>query len=266
MSGEKTLITHGHDSAKFLGYEVTIAKGEYNKKTKTGTTRRVNNVKVLLYVPHDKWVKRLFSYNALKIKYDKQNGNKEVWEPVRRTRLLHLDDLEILNQYNAEIRGLYNYYRLANNVSVLNNFYYVMRYSMLKTFAGKYRTRISRIIRKYRQGKDFVVEYPKKNGKVGKVLFYNDGFRRNTNVESGNPDIVARAVENYGRNSLIKRLQANQCEWCGAENVPLEIHHVRKLKDLSGRKQWEIAMIGRKRKTMALCVDCHHKLHAGKLD
>ena len=266
MSEEKTLITHGHDSAKFLGYEVTIAKGEHNKKTKTGATRRVNNGKVLLYVPHDKWVKRLFSYNALKIKYDKQNGNKEVWEPVRRTRLLHLDDLEILNQYNAEIRGLYNYYRLANNVSVLNNFYYVMRYSMLKTFAGKYRTRISRIIRKYRQGKDFVVEYPKKNGKVGKVLFYNNGFRRDTKVESGNPDIVARIFENYGRNSLIKRLQANRCEWCGAENVPLEIHHIRKLKDLSGRKQWEIAMIGRKRKTMALCVYCHDKLHAGKLD
>ena len=80
---------------------------------------------------------------------------------------------------------------------------------MLKTFAGKYRTRISRIIRKYRQGKDFVVDYPKKNGKVGKVLFYNEGFRRNTKVESGNPDIVARVVENYGRNSLIKRLQAS---------------------------------------------------------
>ena len=54
MSEEKTLITHGHDFAKFLGYEVTIAKGEYNKKTKTGATRRVNNGKVLLYVPHDK--------------------------------------------------------------------------------------------------------------------------------------------------------------------------------------------------------------------
>ena len=77
------------------------------------------------------------------------------------------------------------------------------RYSMLKTFAGKYRTRIRRIIRKYRQGKDCVVEYPKKNGKVGKVLFYNNVFRLDTKVESGNPDIVARIFENYGRNSLI---------------------------------------------------------------
>ena len=266
MSEEKTLITHGHNFAKFLGYEITVSKDGFNKKTKTGFTRRVNSGKVLLYVPHDKWLKRLLTYDALKIKYDKQHDNKEVWEPVRRSCLLHLDDLEILNQYNAEIRGLYNYYRLANNVSVLNNFYYVMRYSMLKTFAGKYRTRISRIIRKYRKGKDFAVEYLQKNGKVGQTLFYNKGFCRDTKVGRENPDIVARAVENYGSNSLIKRLRANKCEWCGAENVPLEMHHIRKLKDLKGRKQWEIAMIGRKRKTMALCVSCHDKLHAGKLD
>ena len=266
MSEEKTLITHGHNFAKFLGYEITVSKDGFNKKTKTGFTRRVNNGKILLYVPHDKWLKRLLTYDALKIKYDKQHDNKEVWEPVRRSCLLHLDDLEILNQYNAEIRGLYNYYRLANNVSVLNNFYYVMRYSMLKTFAGKYRTRISRIIRKYRKGKDFAVEYLQKNGKVGQTLFYNKGFCRDTKVGRENPDIVARAVENYGSNSLIKRLKANKCEWCGAENMPLEIHHIRKLKDLKGRKQWEIAMIGRKRKTMALCVNCHDKLHAGKLD
>ena len=45
----KTLITHGHDFAKFLGYEVTIAKGEYNKMTKMGAARRVDNGKVLLY-------------------------------------------------------------------------------------------------------------------------------------------------------------------------------------------------------------------------
>ena len=266
MSEEKTLITHGHNFAKFLGYEITVSKDGFNKKTKTGFTRRVNSGKVLLYVPHDKWLKRLLTYDALKIKYDKQHDNKEVWEPVRRSCLLHLDDLEILNQYNAEIRGLYNYYRLANNVSVLNNFCYVMRYSMLKTFAGKYRTRISRIIRKYRKGKDFAVEYLQKNGKVGQTLFYNKGFRRDTKVGKENPDIVARAVENYGSNSLIKRLRANKCEWCGAENMPLEIHHIRKLKDLKGRKQWEIAMIGRKRKTMARCVNCHDKLHAGKLD
>ena len=138
-------------------------------------------------------------------------------------------------------------------MSVLNNFYYVMRDNMLKTFVKKYRTRISRIIRKYRQGKDFVVEYPKKNGQVEKVRFYNNGFCCDTKAEIGYPDSIARVFENYGCNSLIKRLKASQCEWCGKENVALEIRHVQKLKDLSGKKRLEIAVIGRK--TMTLCVD-----------
>lgn len=91
----------------------------------------------------------------------KDNGNKEIWEPVCRSSLRNLDDLEILNQYNAEIRGLYNYYRIAHNATVLNNFLYVMKYSMYKTFAGKYRTSMQKIIRKYTKGKDFVVDLSK---------------------------------------------------------------------------------------------------------
>lgn len=70
----------------------------------------------------------------------------------------------------------------------------------------------------------------------------------------------------YSSTSLISRLKAERCEWCGAENVPIEMHHVRKIKDLKGKAGWEIVMIGRKRKTMALCHACHDKLHAGKLD
>lgn len=92
--------------------------------------------KVKLYVPKEKWLNRLLSYGALKISYDKAHGNKEVWEPVRRPGLIRLDDIEILNQYNAEVRGMYNYYRLANNATVLNAFVYVMKYSMYKTLLG----------------------------------------------------------------------------------------------------------------------------------
>ena len=62
-------------------------------------------------MPKEKWLNRLLSYGALKISYDKTHGNKEVWEPVRRPGLIRLDDIEILNQYNAEVRGMYNYYR-----------------------------------------------------------------------------------------------------------------------------------------------------------
>lgn len=48
--------------------------------------------------------------------------------------------------------------------------------------------------------------------------------------------------------------------------MKIEIHHVKKLRDLKGKKQWERLMIARKRKTLALCVRCHDRLHAGELD
>ena len=221
--------------------------------------------RTILNVRKKKRKKRLLSYGALKIHYDKGNGSKEVWEPVCRSGLRNLDDLEILNQYNAEIRGLYNYYRIAHNATVLNNFLYVMKYSMYKTFAGKYRTSMRKIIRKYTKDKDFVITYQGKSGEKS-IVFYNQGMRRDTHVNATDPDIIGRARENRNYTSLIQRLQGCQCEWCGAIGVEIEIHHVKKLKDLSGRAEWERHMIARRRKTMALCHNCHVKLHAGKLD
>lgn len=55
-------------------------------------------------------------------------------------------------------------------------------------------------------------------------------------------------------------------QWFGATNIPLEMHHVKKLKNLEGKKRWERFMIARNRKTIAMCEKCHHDLHNGKLD
>ena len=266
MSPEKTLITHGNDFAYFLGYLITVSREQNSTGTKAGFTRRTYVGKVKLYVPKEKWLNRLLSYGALKISYDKAQRNKEVWEPVRRPGLIRLDDIEILNQYNAEVRGMYNYYRLANNATVLNSFLYVMKFSMYKTFAGKYRTSMRKIIRKYCHNGDFTVSYSTKSG-TKSVVFYNQGMRHNDKVVvTENPDIIGRANENRHYTRLTDRLQGHICEFCGAETENIEIHHVRKLKDLSGKAEWERQMIARKRKTMALCHSCHVKLHNGKLD
>ena len=265
LSQEKTLITHGSDFAQFLSFQITTSTEQNSTRTKAGYIKRSYTGRIKLYVPKEKWLKRLLSYGALKIQYDKNNGNKEIWEPICRSGLRNLDDLEILNQYNAEIRGLYNYYRIAHNATVLNNFLYVMKYSIYKTFAGKYRTSMRKIIQKYTKNRDFVITYQGKSGEKS-VVFYNQGMRRDTHVSATDPDIIGRARENRNYTSLVQRLRGCQCERCGATDVEIEIHHVKKLKDLSGRAEWERHMIARRRKTMALCHNCHVKLHAGKLD
>jgi hypothetical protein len=110
------------------------------------------------------------------------------------------------------------------------------------------------------------IRYETKQGtKV--CYFYKEGFYRNTSIsKNADIDIESNTAKYGGGTSLIDRLKANQCEWCGNENVEIEIHHVKKLKNLKGKKAWERFMISRKRKTLALCLKCHQKLHAGKLD
>jgi hypothetical protein len=73
-----------------------------------------------------------------------------------------------------------------------------------------------------------------------------------------------------GRSELLQKLLADKCEYCGAKGK-VEIHHVRKLKDLRrpGRRArpfWVQVMIARRRRTLALCEKCHDDLHAGRLD
>ena len=68
------------------------------------------------------------------------------------------------------------------------------------------------------------------------------------------------------RTELVQRLNARQCEYCGQQKGRLEVHHVRKLSDIKdGKEWWQIMMSRKQRKTLVLCIQCHDRLHAGKL-
>ena len=263
LSQEKTLITHGQKKAHFLGYSIYVRKSNLPKKDKLGRMVRNYGGRVVLEVESSTIRDKLLSLKAMEITYV---DGKEIWKPKARYSMKDSDDLEILRTYNSEIRGFYNYYSIANNSSIINSFKYIMEYSMYKTYATKYRTTKHMIIEKYRVNKDFGVRYKTKDGKEKVCLFYNEGFKRKDISRNAEVDSVTDKRLYLGRTSLIQRLEASKCEFCGAENVPIEIHHVRKLKDLQGKKIWEKFMIARRRKTLALCHKCHVDLHNGRLD
>ena len=110
------------------------------KVTASGHKQRTRTMCCELLLPHEVWRNKLIEYKALKI-----DSNNKKWKSAHRAHLLQNDDLEILSIYNAEIRGLYNYYRLANDVHKLSDFKYIMEYSMYKTFANKYKTSVKKI-------------------------------------------------------------------------------------------------------------------------
>lgn len=260
LSTEKTLTTHSSKLAKFLGYNLTISRDNAISRDKNRTNIRPYTGKCILYLPKEVWVNKVKELGAMKI--DK-NG---IWKPMHRGYLLQLSDIEILSIYNAEIRGLYNYYKLANNVGVMYKFMYFMKYSMYKSFAGKYNSSIAKITSKYCHNGIFCVSYMTKNGKKTRALYHEKFKREDFPIKDNSIDTLPETLIYRGRTELTQRLLANQCEWCGTKDWNMEVHHIRKLKDLKGKTMWETKMIARNRKTMVLCEDCHRKLHAGKLD
>ncbi|RKR80612.1 group II intron reverse transcriptase/maturase [Mucilaginibacter gracilis] len=260
LSEEKTLITHTEKPAKFLGYEVTVNKSNLAKRNIDGELVRTYNKKVYLSLNMDTIKKKLFDFEVLEIK---RNEGKEVWKARERSKSLHNDDLEILQTYNYTIRGFHNYFAIANNSALLSRFRYIMQYSMYKTFAAKYRSSVPEIARKYVKNGVFTVQYANKNGDVKSQSFYNESFKRRNPATDVQLD--ANLTVYHSKNSLIDRLKAEKCEICGAEET-LEMHHVRKLKDLKGKTHVEKVMRARYRKTIALCKSCHVKTHAGTID
>jgi hypothetical protein len=139
-----------------------------------------------------------------------------------------------------------------------------MEYSMYKTFAGKYRTTVPNICRKYKKDGVFTVSYTNTKRQQRFRTFYNDGFKRKIEAKDAFFDKLPNYYHAKMRTSLIDRLKARNCELCG-ETSELEMHHIRKLKDIAkGKDPWEVHMIARKRKTMAVCHTCHMKIHHGK--
>lgn len=107
LSDEKTLITHSAENARFLGYDVCVRRNFQVKNGGQGYSCRTLSNKVELNVPlTDKIEKYLFDRKAVKW----ANG---ALRPVHRGALVTMTDLEILMIYNAELRGICNYYCIA---------------------------------------------------------------------------------------------------------------------------------------------------------
>ncbi len=257
LSQAKTLITHSNNHARFLGYDVRVRRnGQIKPKGDTGiTVRSLSNTVELLVPLQDKINRFLFAKRAA---IQKSDGTLF---PVQRSNLIGMSDLEVVSTYNAELRGICNYYALASNFCQLRYFAYLMEYSCLKTLAGKHRSSISKIVGRFNNGKgDWGIPYETKTG--AKRCYFAKYSDSREVKECSDRLPIAAVIYGYARNTFEKRLSAKVCELCGDTNADhYEVHHVHKVKNLDGKAAWERAMIAKRRKTLVVCQKCHHKIH-----
>ena len=258
LSREKTLITHAtSQAARFLGYELVTQQS--NDKLDRNGRRAVNGI-IGLRVPANVIEQHCRAYM--------RNG-----KPAHRPSVLNDDDYTIVNRYQAEFRGVVQYYLLAQNVSHLGKLQWVMEWSLGKTLANKHKTTSRKIFRRYKStakteyGERACLKVEVQRGDEKRPLVAQFGgipLRRKRQAI-----LVDRKPERYRseRNELIQRLLADKCEMCGS-TVDVEVHHVRALRDLNvkGRREkpkWIQVMAARRRKTLVVCRTCHLNAHGG---
>jgi group II intron reverse transcriptase/maturase len=256
LSEEKTKVTHSSEFVRYLGYDFSVSRVKDTKRGKDGKLYRCWYGAVKLYVPHEKWLGKLLEYKALKISKDK--SGKERWKALHRGFLVNRDNLAIVSKYNAEIRGIYNFYWLAENATVLNDFYYIMKGSMYRTFAAKYKSTFKKMAAKYEVNGVFTVEYETKSGTRYRE-FYRDGFKQKDEMLFEDIDTLPEYRVHHQPSSSASRLKAGICEMCGKQSQLIHMRHVKRLKDLTGKDELESLMLKKRRKSLALCSDCFEK-------
>ena len=135
LSREKTFTTHAtSQAARFLGYE--LVNQQANDKLAPDGRRKVNGT-LGLRVPAKVIEQHCHAYMG--------KG-----KPAYRADLMNDDDFTIVNRYQAEFRGVVQYYLLAHNVFHFKRLKWVMEESLAKTLAAKHKTTRQEVFRRYK--------------------------------------------------------------------------------------------------------------------
>jgi len=263
LSPEKTLITHARDEkAKFLGHEITV--------TRCGSLiaedgRRVTNGNIALLMPRRVVAKYREKYSR---------GGKV----IHRKELLAETEYTVVSRYQSVLRGLYNFYCMAPNVSRrMQHIKWTLEISLTKTLARKLKCKVSKVYKGHRteiQGlKALRAEHQRRGKEPLVAIFGGIPFERKPDG-MGVVDFQFRTAwfKPAGKRSeVVQRLAAGRCELCGVKDEPVQVHHIRKLADIDrpGRRPkepWEKIMAARKRKTLVVCVPCHQQITHGRYD
>jgi hypothetical protein len=255
MSAEKTLITHArNEKAKFLGYEIHAFHAD-DRRGPSGI-RSINGgigLRVPRHVVQEHCSKYMRCGKALH-KADRVNRSA----------------MDIVARYQAEYRGVVQYYRQAYNLHTMSRLRRTMELSLVKTLARKFKTRSQTIYRRFRATTDT----PDGTYTVLQVVTKREPGRPPREAHFGgvslkwDPRAEIREEKRTGGGSreILTRMLRRKCELCGQRNIDVQMHHIRKLADLdrfdpARRPRWARLMAARRRKSLAVCAECHSGIH-----
>lgn len=255
----------------FLGYKIEMPEYTDNRINYDREGAQINRRR-----PINKPVFKITHDTA--IKFVNKNGYGDYVGNLSRHRptLVNLDEVEIVNQYNAELRGLFNYYKYTINCKdIINKIAWLSNYSLLKTLAAKHKCGVKDVFKRS-------ILRVEKHPKTGKAWYIPVGEDKKVyvfmlkDVETEKiqdlpdnhicNDKITKIAINI-RSSALKKLMADKCEICGksSSEINIEQHHINPVRNIPNTDPlWKKIYKLRQRKILAVCHDCHMKIHHGK--
>src|SRR6266567_4868945 len=211
----KTFLFSPLDNARFLNYEIHTIQEDSQRDQRD---RRSHNGNIGLRVPEEVIKTKCQRY--------KQHSRKV----LHRTELINDSDFTIIELFQAEYRGLVEYYRLAYNLHRLTTLEGVMEQSLTKTLATKHKVSVPKVYRKYqttfREGKKCYTVLQTITEREGKkpLIARWGGISLHWDIKAPIKDY--RTFLGPGRSELEKRLLADICEHCGTtgDTEHIEVH------------------------------------------
>ena len=228
IAEEKSHIRHSKQGVIFVGYWIKTYSGDRIVKVKCSnrhTTRKSVSERLQLHIPKDRLQKFCLT---------KRYGNYQTVEALHKPEWNDLSDAEIILAYNGELRGLANYYALAHDVKRdMGKLAFIWRQSLFKTLANKHKESMNKVARRLKtdEGHALVIHGEKKTRiiKLFRMKDLKPPAPNNPGIDIP-PNTFALTLS---RSELIRRLNTSECEYCGTQHGPFEVHHIRKLKDIA---------------------------------
>lgn len=252
VSDEKTKITHiNKNKVLFLGTHISrskvvhVSSRVHNKNGKFETVAQRMRKLILLEAP---LIRIRHKLTDAKFMAKGKPCPKFVWSV--------LQPKQILSLYNSVFRGYINYYNFTSNRSKLVSFIrWVMFFSLGRTLATKFSTRVSKIVQKFGINYQFINPESKNPG------LWKPSYKANLGAAKFKINVDTRVNSLYATSKSIARLDNLSCSSCGSTHK-VEMHHIRYMKDLNPKARVIDALMAKaNRKQTPLCRVCHLRHH-----
>ena len=262
LSEEKTQITHARkEQARFLGTRLAIGREGIQRVVTTHNgsgrpiKRRSTGSEIVMTAPKSDLIKKLHTKG-----FCTANG-----QPTTKLGWIYLDADQIVALYSGINRGIQNYYRFADNFGHLGQIQYILKFSLAKTLAAKYKCSVRQVFQRF--GKIPAIIVKAKDGKRDRhIVFYcNSNWKKQRNgfqIGPATVDLFQWSISMRSRSKL-----GMPCCICNSSEQ-VEMHHVRHIRKMGEKKPGGINALLRSlnRKQLPVCIPCHQKIHRGEYD